>query len=156
VRAPNAKVVLMGYPPSTPDDSTPPRARWLCKPAVPFRLVAGGALFVLVAAIAAGCTSMDSKQQALDSATTAVRAAAEQARVEVEATLRDPGTGQEQPVDRAARVLSEQISKSTGEGSSGSRPAPTGPSTSRRPSSSSATVAVGSTTSRPPCCCVSA
>jgi hypothetical protein len=81
---------------------------------VPLRLVAGGALFVLLAAVAGCGTFMNPRQQALDKATAAVRAAAEQARVEVEATLRDPGTGQEQPVDRAARVLSEQISKTSG------------------------------------------
>jgi hypothetical protein len=114
VWAPNAKVVLMGYPSSTPDDSTPPRARWVCRPAVPLPLVAGGALFVLVAAIAGCGNILDPKQQALDKATAAVRANARQARVEVEATLRDPGTGQEQPVDRAARVLEEQISKGIG------------------------------------------
>ena len=77
-------------------------------------MAAGGALVVLLVTIAAGCGFMDSRQQALDRATAAVRAAAEQARVEVEATLRDPGTGQEQPVDRAARVLEEQISKTSG------------------------------------------
>jgi hypothetical protein len=54
------------------------------------------------------------KQQALDKATAAVRANARQARVEVEAALREPGTSQEQPADRAARVLNEQISKGIG------------------------------------------
>ena len=81
---------------------------------MPLRLVAAGALIVLAATIAGCGTFMNPRQQALDKATAAVRAAAEQARVEVEATLRDPGTGQEQPVDRAARVLAEQISKTTG------------------------------------------
>jgi hypothetical protein len=76
--------------------------------------VAGGALFVLVAAIAGCGNVLDPKQQALDSATRAVRANARQARVEVEAALREPGTSQEQPADRAARVLEEQISKGIG------------------------------------------
>jgi len=114
VRAPNTKVMVMGYPPSTSDDSTPPPTRWACRPAMPLRLVAAGALIVLAATIAGCGTFMNPRQQALDKATAAVRAAAEQARVEVEATLRDPGTGQERPVDRAARVLEEQISKGIG------------------------------------------
>jgi hypothetical protein len=115
VRAPNAKVLVMGYPSSTSDGSPPPPAKWVYRPAVPLRLVAGGALFVLVATIAAGCGNvLDPKQQALDKATAAVRANARQARVEVEAALREPGTSQEQPADRAARVLNEQISKGIG------------------------------------------
>ena len=77
------------------------------------RMVAGGAA-VLLAAIAAGCGATDPRQQALDSATAAVRADARQARAEVESVLRDPGTSQEPPVDRAARVLLEQIGKSSG------------------------------------------
>ena len=44
--------------------------------------MAGGALIVLVATIAGCGTFMNSRQQALDKATAAVRAAAEQARVE--------------------------------------------------------------------------
>ena len=77
-------------------------------------MVAGGVVLLLVT-IAAGCGNvLDPKQQAVDTATRAVRANARQARVEVEATLRDPGTGQERPVDRAARVLEEQISKGIG------------------------------------------
>lgn len=78
-------------------------------------MVAAGGALALLAAIAAGCGFMgDSRQHAIDSATAAVRAAAEEARVEVEATLRAPAAGQEQPVDRAARVLRQQISKSSG------------------------------------------
>lgn len=77
-------------------------------------MVVGGAL-VLLTATAAGCSLMgDAREHALDSATAAVRTAAREARAEVEATLRNPDTGQEQPVDRAARVLLEQISKVTG------------------------------------------
>jgi hypothetical protein len=64
----------------------------------------------MLAAAVAGCGLVgDAREHALDSATAAVRAAAEEARAEVEATLRDPGTGQEQPVDRAARVLLDKI-----------------------------------------------
>jgi hypothetical protein len=81
---------------------------------VPLRLVAGGALFVLVVAIAGCGNVLDPKQQAVDKATAAVRANARQARVEVEAALREPATSQEQPADRAARVLEEQISKGIG------------------------------------------
>jgi hypothetical protein len=78
------------------------------------RMVAGGVVLLLVT-LAAGCGNvLDPKQQALDSATSAVRANARQARVEVEAALREPGTSQEQPADRAARVLEEQISKGIG------------------------------------------
>jgi hypothetical protein len=77
-------------------------------------MVTGGALVVLLVAIASGCRTMDSRQQALDIATAAVRADAHTARDEVEATLRTPATGQEQPIDRAAQVLQEEISKSSG------------------------------------------
>jgi hypothetical protein len=118
-------------------------------------MVAGGVVLLLVT-IAAGCGNvLDPKQQAVDTATRAVRANARQARVEVEATLRDPGTGQERPVDRAARVLEEQISKGIGGRSSARRLAPTGPSTWRGPSSSTARVA-GSSPEGSLCCCASA
>jgi hypothetical protein len=32
VRPPNAKVMVMGYPSPTSDGSTPPPARWVCRP----------------------------------------------------------------------------------------------------------------------------
>jgi hypothetical protein len=69
---------------------------------------------VLLAATVAGCGLMDARQQAVDRASSAVRAAAEEARREVEGALRAPGADPEEPVDRAARVLNEQIGKVTG------------------------------------------